>query len=63
MRKKIIPFMEKLARSKPFESDELQALYDKLPPEDQRLLGLYGLSLTVEYVRRIVDVMVVFKNG
>ena len=55
--------MEKLARSKPFESDELQALYDKLPPEDQRLLGLYGLSIAVESVRRIVDVMVVFKNG
>ena len=51
--------MEKLARLKPSESDEeLQALYDKFSPEDQRLFGLYGLVVVKGFVDRIVDVLV-----
>ena len=62
--------MAKSARSKPFEYDEqlqalqaFQVLYDKLSPEDQRLVDAYGLFVVSNFTKRIVDVMVGYKNG
>lgn len=56
-------FMKNKVRLKPLEFDEqLQALYDKLSPEDQRLLGVYGLSVVTQITKRLFDDLVGCKN-